>query len=61
MTVSQLARKTDIGQILAALWLDHAAELCGSTLRELFLACEANHAAVYWGCWSEAELEAVIV
>ena len=32
----------------------------GSTYRELLEAAESNSAIVYWGCWSNLELEETI-
>ena len=32
----------------------------GQTLRQLFEDAEANHATIYWGCWSDFELDTVV-
>jgi len=46
---------------LARLWCCPATDFRGQTLRQLFEQADSEPGvSVYWGCWSDAELDKVL-
>lgn len=46
-------------QQLADFWCCDISDFTGQTLRSLFESAENDHATVFWGCWTDAELDTV--